>query len=302
MKTYSALAQFNKDIGPVALAIGNFDGVHCGHQKLISEITTHTDVQSVILSFEPHPITIVNPAFPYKRLFLPRDQEEQFANLGVSHLIKLKFDKAMSQMNYDDFLLWIYTYLNIKQIVVGYDFKFGRNKEGTFENLRNWCLTRKIDFVKVEEVRIDSRTVSTTEIKNLLQIPQIDLVNKMLGRQYYLEGVVIKGDQRGRLLGFPTANTSIATELQIPAHGVYGTEVVFEGKRYSAITNIGKTPTFKSDEVVKIETHILDFNKEIYGSTLRVEFKKYIRKEMKFSSVEDIKIQIKKDILESLNG
>jgi riboflavin kinase/FMN adenylyltransferase len=299
MEKYSTLSQFSRSNGPIALAIGNFDGIHLGHQKLMKEITIDPELKAAVITFDPHPIKILSPNTPFKKLFPVQDQVEQFEKLKIDYLIKLSFDNNLASMNYKDFLDWLLANIDIKKIVVGYDFRFGKNKEGTFDNLFNWCREKNIEFVKIDEVKIQTVTVSTTEIKKRLENYDIDIITKMLGRNYYLQGVVVKGDQRGRLLGFPTANMEIENDLQVPALGVYATKVIVNGSAYFGVTNIGKTPTFKTDERIKIETHILDFDMDIYGKVIVVEFCKFIRKEKKFSSVDEIKIQIIKDIEES---
>lgn len=299
MEKYSTLSQFSRSNGPIALAIGNFDGIHLGHQKLMKEITIDPELKAAVITFDPHPIKILSPNTPFKKLFPVQDQVEQFEKLKIDYLIKLSFDNNLASMNYKDFLDWLLANIDIKKIVVGYDFRFGKNKEGTFDNLFNWCREKNIEFVKIDEVKIQTVTVSTTEIKKRLENYDIDIITKMLGRNYYLQGVVVKGDQRGRLLGFPTANMEIENDLQVPALGVYATKVIVNGSAYFGVTNIGKTPTFKTDERIKIETHILNFDMDIYGKVIVVEFCKFIRKEKKFSSVDEIKIQIIKDIEES---
>lgn len=299
MEKYSTLSQFSRSNGPIALAIGNFDGIHLGHQKLMKEITKNPLLKSVVISFDPHPIKVLSPNTPFKKLFPIQDQVEQFEKLKIHYLIKIPFDLRLASMNYKDFLDWLLANIDIKKIVVGYDFRFGKNKEGTFDNLLNWCQEKNIEFVKIDEVKIENVTVSTTEIKKRLENYDIEIITKMLGRNYQLQGIVVKGDQRGRLLGFPTANMDIENDLQVPALGVYATKVIVNGSEYFGVTNIGKTPTFKADERIKIETHILNFDMDIYGKNILVEFCKFIRKEKKFTSVEEIKLQIIKDIEES---
>lgn len=299
MEKYSTLSQFSRSNGPIALAIGNFDGIHLGHQKLMKEITNDPQLKSVVITFDPHPIKFLSPNIPFKKLFPIQDQVEQFEKIKIQYLIKLPFDAGLASMNYKDFLNWLLVNMDIKKIVVGYDFRFGKNKEGTFDNLLNWCREKNIKFVKIDEVKVQNITVSTTEIKKRLENYDIEIITKMLGRNYYLQGLVVKGDQRGRLLGFPTANMEIENDLQVPGLGVYATKVIVNGAEYFGVTNIGKTPTFKTDERIKIETHILNFDMDIYGKNIIVEFCKFIRKEKKFSSVEEIKLQIIKDIEES---
>lgn len=299
MNIYNDLTQISTEISPVALAIGNFDGLHLGHQELMKEITQNNQLKSVVVSFEPHPVQVLRPQWPFKKIFGFEDQIEQLKKFKVHHLIKLNFDKKIAELSYLQFLDLLTDKLKIAKMVVGYDFHFGKNKEGTTENLKKWCEARNIQFVKIQEVKLNGVTVSSTEIKKQIENAQMLLVQKMLGRPFYLKGIVVKGDQRGRLLGFPTANMQVDESIQKPKFGVYATTVVVNGKVFASITNIGRTPTFKTDETIKIETHILNFNEEIYGQEIQVHFLKYIRDEKKFASIDEIKQQIIHDINES---
>lgn len=299
MELLSNLVAFKKSSGPIALAIGNFDGVHLGHQRIIEEIVKNPDLKSVVMSFEPHPIIFLNPQLSFKKLFPLSDQEQVFTKMKVQYFVRLKFNAELAEMTYKEFLSLIHSHLDIKKIVVGYDFRFGKNKEGTIDKLSQWCQKNNIEFKKIEEVKMGAVTISTSDIKRRLISHDLKEVNKMLGRNYYLSGVVVRGDQRGRLLGFPTANMLIEEDLQVPALGVYVTQVTLGQKNYLGVTNIGKTPTFKNDERIKIETHILDFNQDIYEQTIAIEFLRFLRDEKKFSSIDEIKFQIAKDIEES---
>ena len=206
--------------------------------------------------------------------------------------------KALAELKYDQFLELLESKLNLKKIVIGYDFRFGKDKGGTYAQLKSWCEKKKIELIKIEEIKLNGLTVSTTEIKKQLDKGDMKMVTNLLGRHFYVEGVVVKGDQRGRILGFPTANLQQTEETHLPHFGVYATRVKLRGQYFNSVTNIGRTPTFKQDERVKVESHLLDFNQDIYGETIQIEFSSYLRAEKKFNSLDEIKIQIQLDINE----
>ncbi|MCK6598275.1 MAG: bifunctional riboflavin kinase/FAD synthetase [Bdellovibrionaceae bacterium] len=298
MHIFNSLDTLNYNLGPIALTIGNFDGVHLGHKQLVSELCKDSTLKSLIISFEPHPIKFFRPEINFKKLFCYKDQIEQLEKMKVDYFVQLSFNKVFSQLKYDDFLEMIERKLDIKKIVIGYDFRFGKDKGGTYDQLKNWCEKKKIELIKIEEIKLNQLTVSTTEIKKQLDKSDMLMVTNLLGRHFYVEGVVVKGDQRGRLIGFPTANLQQSEETHLPHLGVYATRVKLRGQFFNSVTNIGRTPTFKQDERVKVESHLLDFNQDIYGEIIQIEFRSYLRAEKKFNSLDELKTQIQIDINE----
>jgi len=282
------------------VTIGNFDGVHLGHQKLINELVTTAkklQTKSVVCTFKPHPRTVLMPQQPVHLLFDYRDQAEMMEKLNVDFLIEEKFSKDLSLMSADAYLEnYIERFYKPKHLVVGYDFIFGNQRSGNAELLQNFCKQKGWGLTIVPAYEKDGQIVSSSSIRKLLEHGDLKKAAEFLGRPYYLRGPVRVGYKRGRLLGVPTANLSPEIEF-IPRKGVYFTKVTYQDKIYPAITNIGYNPTFESqDSYLKVETHIFDFDKDIYGEHLSVELCHFHRDEMKFSSVDSLKAQIFKDI------
>lgn len=281
---------------PIALTVGNFDGVHLGHQKLLKSLKTNRDQKSLVVTFDPHPVEYFDFKKTFRKLFSITDQDTQMATLGIDYLLRLKFDQSIASLSYEQFLSQFTSVLNIQRIVIGHDLKIGRDRGGDRFSIQKWCQDARIDFQVIEPFFVGNKIVSSTYIKQLVEDNQFDEVPKFLGRPYSINGVVIHGDKRGRMIGFPTANLNCHRSLYVPRFGVYQTQTLWNGFKYDSITNVGKTPTFKTDDLVKVETHIFDFNQEIYGEEVMVEFLKFIRPERKFSGIEEIKNQIVCDV------
>lgn len=281
---------------PIVLTIGNFDGVHLGHQKLLKNLKTSSEQKSLVTTFDPHPVEYFDLNKTFKKLFSTADQNTQMAKLGLDYLVRLKFDQSIAAISYEQFLSQFTSLLNIKRIVIGHDLKIGKDRGGDRFSIQAWCQSEGIDFEVIEPLTIDKQIVSSTYIKQLVEDNRFDQVPKFLGRPYSISGVVIHGDKRGRLIGFPTANLMCYRSLYVPHFGVYQTQTRLKNLIYDSITNVGKTPTFKSDDLVKVETHIFNFNEDIYDQEITVEFLKFIRSERKFSGIDEIKNQIALDI------
>ncbi len=285
---------------PFVLTIGNFDGVHLGHQKVLKSLVVdrpNNEIpKNIVITFDPHPVQFFDIKNTFKKLFSVNYQNDQMKNLGIDYLIRLKFDEAMANLGFDEFLDKIKSTISIKKIVIGHDLKIGKNRLGDRVSIKIWCERRNIEFEVVEPLIVQNQIVSSTFIKSLIEANRFELVPFFLGRPYSVDGAVVHGDKRGRLIGFPTANLTCATSLYLPNFGVYRTRAIWNNQIFDSITNVGKTPTFKSDDLIKVETHFFDFNKEIYGDSIRVEFIEFIRAEMKFSGIDEIKAQIAADI------
>ncbi len=287
------------------LTLGNFDGVHSGHRQIIEralEISQKLSASSVVFTFSPHPVQVISPESGFKRIFSEKDQEFELKKMGVSLLNVEPFSLELSQVCAEDFFEnYIWQPLKPSAIVIGYDFAFGSDKKGTVAFLRTICEERGIHLEMLDSYKREGRIVSSTLIRELIQEGKVDEVPSYLGRHFYLEGKVIEGARRGRRLGFPTANTLCPTELQV-CYGVYVSRVWIEGegedkKSHLSVTNVGYSPTFSQDgERLLIETHILDFDRDVYGKMLRVDFLKFMRHEKKFPSIDELSKQIKMDI------
>ncbi len=291
-----ALPHFESSV----LTIGNFDGVHLGHQRLLKILvkTAHElNTKSVVCTFKPHPRTILLPNQPVHRLFDYKDQAEMMETMGVNYLIEEKFSKDLSRMPAEDYLDgYIERFYRPKHLIVGYDFSFGNQRSGNADFLKNFCSRKKWGLTVVPAFETEGLIVSSSQIRKMLEHGDLKKAEELLGRPYYLRGPVRVGYKRGRVLGVPTANLSPEIEFK-PRQGVYFTKVTWKNNIYPAITNIGYNPTFENkDPYLKVETHLFDFNQDIYGEHISVELSHFHRDEMKFTTVEALKAQILKDI------
>ncbi len=282
------------------LTIGSFDGVHLGHKELLRQLiksSVENNTCSVALTFRPHPRTVLRPSEPHHRLFDYRDQAEVMSDMGLDYLIEEKFSKDFSLMTADEFLNnYIIKSFNPKHIVVGYDFNFGKSREGNIVFLKQYCENKGICLTVVEPNQIKEQIISTSQIRLFLEHGQIKQANEFLGRKYYLRGPVRVGNKRGRTIGVPTANISPEVEF-IPRKGVYVTKAYLGDQIFDSITNIGINPTFEStDSYFKVETHIFNFDQDIYGAHLKIELLHFMRDEIKFNSIDQLKNQIDFDI------
>lgn len=282
------------------VTIGNFDGVHIGHREIISRVMSKAKDfggTSVVVTFHPHPRKVLVPNADLKNIFPNEDQQEQFEKLGMDVWVQEPFSRDLSQLSAETFLRdWILKPLSAKALVVGYDFAFGANREGSLLTLETLCNRYGIELEVVPAVKMQDRIVSSTEVRKAIQSGEMLLTQNMLGRPFYVSGIVEKGDQRGRTLGFPTANMATMFET-FPQKGVYATQTQVRGAVYLSVTNVGQQPTFeKQDITLKIESHILDFNQNIYGEEIKVFFLERIRDEIKFKSVQELSSQIQEDV------
>lgn len=303
MKWIRTQEQSLPDIKTSVLTVGNFDGVHLGHRKLIEQLIQTAQVaksSSIVCTFKPHPMEIIRPEQMIHRLFDYRDQAEVLSELGVDYLVEEKFTKELSRMSAQDFLdLYVVKYFNPSHLVVGYDFSFGRNRAGDFNFLKAYCQKKGIGLTQVPATEMHGQIISSTAIRKLIEHGDMVKAAEYLGRRYYLRGPVRVGHQRGRTLKAPTANISPDISF-VPRKGVYFSRTHVLNQSYFSITNIGINPTFESaDSTLKVETHIFNFDEDIYGQQIKVELDYFHRDEMKFSTVGMLKDQIYKDIEEA---
>ncbi len=301
MIIHNGVKNFSSSLRSSVVTIGNFDGLHLGHQELIQKViklAKQKKTESVVMTFEPHPAKILFPEKKLHRIFPLKDQENLLAKWGVDHYIVEPFSRSLSELHRDEFLFdWVLKPLNPTSLVVGYDFNFGSNREGNTSYLQSKAKELNLDLHVIPPYKIDNEIVSSSIIRKLIADAQIKKANDFLGRAFYLQGVVEKGAERGRQIGFPTANIYSPAETY-PAKGVYVCNVYHDGAKYIGVTNVGNNPTFQevTKRPIQVEAHILDFDKFIYGEDLRVEFVEYIRGEKRFSGVAELVDQIKKDI------
>jgi riboflavin kinase/FMN adenylyltransferase len=281
------------------LTIGNFDGVHRGHLTLFNKVKERAVAiggKSAVMTFEPHPIKIMKPGNG-PLLITPTEQKlDLIWKAGVDVIFCLPFTTEFATISAYDFIQEILLKkIGIKEIVVGYDYSFGRNREGNTDLLRNMGREMGFKVHVMEPIRIDHTLVSSTSIRELVQDGNLSEAHKLLGRHYQICGTVIRGKNRGgRLLGCPTANLELIDEL-IPKRGVYAVEVFMEDRHCYGVANIGYNPTFGAN-ALSVETHLLDFSEDIVGKKIRIAFIERLRDEKTYESIQELSDQISRDI------
>ncbi|MCK4339370.1 MAG: bifunctional riboflavin kinase/FAD synthetase [Candidatus Cloacimonetes bacterium] len=289
------------------VTIGTFDGVHLGHQKIMQTLVERAraiDGVSVVITYHPHPLEILHKRhFPY--LLTEKVKKEEFLKkIGIDYILWLDFNEELVNLSPKDFIKeYFVDKLAAEEIIIGYDWHFGKNRKGDYHLLRKFekIFNYKVDMVK--EVRIGNEIVSSTKIREYIRKGSIELAKEMLGRDYSILGKVTQGDKVGRQLGFPTTNLKpIEPRKFLPQCGVYLTKIQFKQHEMWGLTNIGVKPTIKRSNRKKfIETYIFDFNKEIYSEEIEIFFIKKIRNEKKFKSKEELTNQIKSDEADARN-
>ena len=299
MKVYRSIEAY-ENTGRTAVTIGTFDGVHSGHQVIINQLKNAAkkiNGESVLLTFFPHPRMVLYPDDNDLRLLNTINERiEMLDKAGIDHLIIHPFSKEFSRLSSTEFVRDILVnQLNVETLVIGYDHHFGRNREGSFKHLQE--LAPLYDF-KVEEIvaqAIQQINISSTKIRTSLNDGDINAANQFLGYNYFIEGTVVEGNQKGREIGFPTANIKVDEWYKlVPAKGVYAVKALIEGNCYEGMLNIGNRPTINGTSET-IEVNIFNFNENIYNKTLRIEFYERIRNEQKFEKFSDLKKQLEID-------
>ncbi len=303
MQVIRNLRKTNLAIPDLAITIGNFDGVHLGHQKIISEvkrIAKEKNLSSAILTFEPHPISFFKPDKSNNFRISSLAQKLQiFQELGVDYLIVLPFNKDLSEVSAIDFVSKILVKsLNMKHLTIGYDFTFGKDRQGNFHFLEQQSKSLDFGLDEIQAIRFGEQNYSSTLARKLISEGKISEANQILGRNFVISGIVKEGRKLASQLGFPTANISIKNHIIKPKFGVYKSSTFIPNlnQRFSSITNFGVKPTVYGNSLPLFETHILNFSNNIYGKKIIVELLDFIREEKKFASLEDLTSQIARDI------
>lgn len=281
------------------VALGNFDGVHRGHQVLISravQLARQINGQSVVLTFDPHPLELLKPEAPTKLILTAKRKRIKIAELGADILLFLPFTRELASMAPDDFGTMIYQALRTSNIVVGFNYSYGYRGQGSPETLM--ALGQKLGFkVEIVPPQTDGgELISSTRIRQALVEGEVEKAKQFLGYWPILEGKVVSGDGRGRNLGFPTANVEIPGKILLPRVGVYAAKCCVGAQSYLAVVNIGSKPTFKKEQTPLVEAHLLDFNGNIYDQEIEIHLLKYLRPEKKFTNAESLKEQVARDI------
>ena len=302
MRVIFNLKEIEKPLTEPVLTIGNFDGVHKGHLALFDKVKERAKAiggQSVVMTFEPHPLKIMRPANGPRLITHTGQKLELIEKAGVDIIVCVSFDREFAAIPARDFVKEILVRkIGIREIVVGYDYTFGHNREGDINLLRE--MGEELGFVVhlVGPVQIEERLVSSTSIRRLVQEGRLDKAKVLLGRDFEVQGTVVKGRNRGgRLLGFPTANLNPHGEL-LPQKGVYAVKVVIDDTFYNGVTNVGYNPTFGNTGLT-VETHILDYSGDLLGKTIKVQFIKRLRDERTFKTVEELSARIARDITQA---
>jgi riboflavin kinase/FMN adenylyltransferase len=300
MEILRSIPELERLRGPVFLAIGVFDGVHRGHQAVISTSADHARAPNgtpVVVTFDPHPEKVLRPQAAPHLLSATQHKIALIRALGVEHLLVISFDKQFAATEPEDFVQKLATYSKpLREICVGHEWSFGKNRRGNLALLKTLGATFNFDVIGIPPVKINGAVVSSTAIREAIEKGDLAKAAEMLGREYTILGTVTRGDSLGKKIGFPTANLSAHSE-QFPPNGVYVAEARIDGELHRGVINLGTRPTVsggKSERVLEI--YLFDFNRDIYGQDVEVRFLKFLRSEKKFENLDALVQQIRQDV------
>jgi riboflavin kinase/FMN adenylyltransferase len=298
----------NTDLLPLfrnaVLTIGTFDGVHTGHQQVIAQLkkrAIEVDGETVIITFDPHPRTIINAASGIRLINTLDEKIELLSGKGIDHLVVVPFTEKFAQLSAEEYISqFLIRYFRPHTLIIGYDHHFGKGRSGNYEMLKQHTSTYQYQLLEIPAHVLDSISVSSTRIRQAIEKGDMDDANHLLGYTYFFNGEVMEGNKLGRTIGYPTANLAITEKFKlIPGDGVYAVDVESSdepGIRYRGMMNIGFRPTVDGSKRM-IEVNIFNFSRTIYGKSLKVFVKKFLRAEEKFSSLEELKTQLAIDKL-----
>ncbi len=300
MRVLRSIPELAQIPGPVFLAIGVFDGVHRGHQAVISTAARHAKEAggaAVVVTFDPHPVKILRPELSPRLLTATQHKIELIRALGVSHLLVLKFDRALAETAPEEFVRQLVAAAKpLREICVGQEWSFGKNRAGNLALLKKLGAQLDFNVVGAEPVTSEGEIVSSTAIRKAVEAGDFATATRMLGRDYTILGTVEEGKRLGRTMGFPTANLSAHSE-QFPPNGVYAAEGVLDGKMVRGVVNLGVRPTVEADAAQRVlEFHLFDFDRELYGEDIELRFLLYLRPERKFENLAALREQIARDV------
>jgi riboflavin kinase/FMN adenylyltransferase len=282
------------------VTIGTFDGIHLGHQEIISriiELAKSVNGETALVTFWPHPRYVLSKDHSDLKLLTTFDEKaEILEQLGLDHIVRVNFTKEFSQWTSEQFIQRIIiSALHTKRLVIGYDHRFGKDREGGFEHLKNHSHRYGFEVEEISKQTIDHVGISSTKIRNAIEAGEVEFAHDFLGRFYEINGEVVSGDKIGKTLGFATANIRVEEPYKlVPADGAYAIIAELKGKQYHGMLNIGYRPTVDG-KTKKIEANIFDFKEDIYGEKIKVSFIKKLRDEVKFDSKEELSSQLQKD-------
>ena len=298
LKIFNSIKSFNAT-KPTIVTIGTFDGVHLGHQKIVAQITKNADAlncESLVLTFFPHPRMVLQESTEMKQLNTLNEKIALLDNLGIDNLVVHPFDKEFSRLTAEEFVKKVLVdVFKIKKIIIGHDHRFGRNRTATIDDLINFGETYGFEVEQISAEEINEVSISSTKIRNALLEGNIELATNYLGYDYSLTGIISKGKQLGRTIGYPTANITIEEDYKlIPNNGVYIAKSVLNGKTVFGMMNIGTRPTVDGTKQT-IEINFFDFKQDLYGQKITIALLHRMRSEQKFESIDALKNQLGKD-------
>lgn len=305
MKIHHDFSSFKEVRNPV-LTIGTFDGVHMGHQALLNRMKTlaqEVNGETVVLTFTPHPRTVLFPEDHGIQLLSDTQEKRKFlADCGIDHLVEFPFTMEFAKKSAFEYVRDLLVVgMNVHTVIVGYDHRFGRNREGNFQLLLEYADMFQFHVEEIPAQLINESEVSSTKIRNAISVGNVEFAQQATGRNYVLSGTVVHGKGNGQKIGFPTANIKISDPLKlIPANGVYVVETNINGKNYRGAMNIGTRPTFELNGSRSLEVHVIGFHNNLYEQPLQVEFIRKLRDEQNFGSIDALKEQLAKDIANAI--
>ena len=292
---------------PCIATIGTFDGVHLGHQKLLQHLQnlkSKFGLQTAILTFDPHPRRVLFPEqSDLKLLTLSDEKLHLLEQYGIDVTVVYPFDRDFANIDAEKYIAEILIKkLNVKHLIIGYDHKFGKNREGDFQLLKKFSTKYNFTVEEISAKDIDNIAISSSKIRKALEEGDVELAEKFLGHPYFIKALVVKGKRLGNTIGFPTANLKIMSpDKLIPKMGVYFVSVEIENQTYYGMMNIGTNPTVESTQQIKQEVNIFDFNGDLYSKTIRINFLKRLRDEKKFENLAQLVKQLERDKEQCLN-
>lgn len=301
MEIYQTWLNTGQKYNNLAVGLGNFDGVHLGHKKLIGEMVSYSrrvSGTSAVFTFHPHPVMVLNSSHNPLLLMTQENKEKMISQLGIDILFRVSFTPEFARIEAEEFIERVLCHgLGVRSLFVGYNYTFGYKGRGTPELLEKYAHKYNYELYVIAPVTVNKRVVSSTLIRNLIKDGEVEEAAKYLGYFPFVEGIVVSGQRRGRLMGFPTANLESKEDVLVPAGGVYMVRVSVDEDVFLGVANVGSRPTFYGyNSSSSIEVHLLDFNADLYGKVISVSFTRRLREEKKFGSPDELVLQIRHDI------
>jgi riboflavin kinase / FMN adenylyltransferase len=298
MEVFRNIEDFRRPELKTVVTMGNFDGIHLGHQALVGNAVAEAKqwgTKSIVFTFEPHPLKLLAPERAPQMIVNHQDKMDMLQGLGVDAVIVQSFDHRFASIQAEDFVRrYLLERLNLSKIWLGSDLRFGRARKGSAEDLIRWGTELGFGVGIVEPILVQGHRISSSRIRQLIEQGRVDEVQPMLGRYHFISGKIVSGYRRGRNMGFPTANLAATTEL-LPGDGIYATSLQLQNRCWLSVSSVGQNPTF-GEGLRTIEAFILDFVGDIYGESVKLTFVRRIREERMFAQIEDLVTQMHEDV------